>query len=726
MQMSVNMAIVWGNVLILVFVHFVVSQRHDQCGEPTKYLDKQLDNKYLHKSVFNDGEKVAYKCSLGYSQSDGSRISRCMKGRWTLLDMICQKKKCNALGDIENGQYSQEGRSFGDKAIAMCNKGYVLRGERVRMCVEYGWNGTDPICEVSKFICLAPDVANRWIKPEERTQYTVQDTVTITCSEGFDLIGSSVVTCGPDGQWLNLPECRPKVQFSRVLVQRPILKTCPTPELGKSGTVRELKSVYVPGDPLSITCNEGFIGSGDFMCDTSEKWIPNEPKCQMINCSAPTVANGRIRGSTVLYKYKDIVDVRCSEGFDLIGPPQVTCGPDGQWQGLPECRPKRISATVQFSRVLVQRPILKTCPTPELGKSGTVKDLKSVYVPGDPLSVTCNEGFIGSGDFMCDTSEKWIPNEPKCQMINCSAPTVANGRIRGSTVLYKYKDIVDVRCSEGFDLIGPPQVTCGPDGQWQGLPECRPKRISATGKCGPAPSHPNFELRDWSPTLKEYPSGSRIRYKCGIGHRRARGSDSIRCQGGQWTKLKLHCERKKCGSAGEISYGRFEYTGVSFGHTAKAICQEGYELVGPQMRTCRDGGWDGRNPTCEPVHCPPPPEVKGAEMSDPVYEHVPFGHAVSYHCRTGAMIGARDIYCTQEGTWNAPPPECKDITCPHPHVPRGSRMRGLRSVYKFGNTVTIACDPGLILIGRSFITCGPDGEWKPKLPECKHWDKRFN
>lgn len=59
------------------------------------------------------------------------------------------------------------------------------------------------------------------------------------------------------------------------------------------------------------------------------------------------------------------------------------------------------------------------------------------------------------------------------------------------------------------------------------------------------------------------------------------------------------------------------------------------------------------------VHCPPPPEVKGAEMSDPVYEHVPFGHAVSYHCRTGAMIGARDIYCTQEGTWNAPPPECK-------------------------------------------------------------------
>ncbi len=32
---------------------------------------------------------------------------------------------------------------------------------------------------------------------------------------------------------------------------------------------------------------------------------------------------------------------------------------------------------------------------------------------------------------------------------------------------------------------------------------------------------------------------------------------------------------KKCGSAGEIFYGQFEYTGVSFGDLATAVCQEG-------------------------------------------------------------------------------------------------------------------------------------------------------
>ncbi|RXN34295.1 complement receptor type 1-like protein [Labeo rohita] len=141
-----------------------------------------------------------------------------------------------------------------------------------------------------------------------------------------------------------------------------------------------------------------------------------------------------------------------------------------------------------------------------------------------------------------------------------------------------------------------------------------------------------------------------------------------------------------------------------------------YELIGPKVRICRDAGWDGRSPVCEPVHCPPPPEVKGAEMSDPISDSVPLGYAVSYHCHTGALIGERDIYCTKSGSWSAPPPECKDIACPNPQVHGGSGMRGFRAVYKYGNTVTIACRPGLRLVGESFVTCGSDGKWRPKLP----------
>lgn len=68
-------------------------------------------------------------------------------------------------------------------------------------------------------------------------------------------------------------------------------------------------------------------------------------------------------------------------------------------------------------------------------------------------------------------------------VIPCSAPAVANGRMNEFGYQHKPKDTVSITCSEGFDLIGSPQVTCGPDGQWQGLPECRPKRLLVNGRC---------------------------------------------------------------------------------------------------------------------------------------------------------------------------------------------------------------------------------------------------
>ncbi|KAL0157633.1 hypothetical protein M9458_045709, partial [Cirrhinus mrigala] len=70
----------------------------------------------------------------------------------------------------------------------------------------------------------------------------------------------------------------------------------------------------------------------------------------------------------------------------------------------------------QLGWVLLSRAAIpETCPTPNLGKNGTVKEQKSDYVLGESISVTCNEGFVGSGVFTCDANAKWHPKEPKCQ-----------------------------------------------------------------------------------------------------------------------------------------------------------------------------------------------------------------------------------------------------------------------------------------------------------------------
>lgn len=88
-----------------------------------------------------------------------------------------------------------------------------------------------------------------------------------------------------------------------------------------------------------------------------------------------------------------------------------------------------------------------------------------------------------------------------------------------------------------------------------------------------------------------------------------------------------------CGSAGEIDNGQYVYTGVDFGDTATAVCDEGwanmycnviftvilytfkdspflntwlwahpsirYRLVGQEIRNCLSAGWDGHAPACE-------------------------------------------------------------------------------------------------------------------------------
>ncbi|KAA0706581.1 P-selectin CD62 antigen-like family member P [Triplophysa tibetana] len=368
------MAHVWGNILILVFAHFVGSQGN-QCGEPTKYPDRRLDEKYHHISDFNHDDNVEYNCAPGYRRTGGSRISFCKEGRWTPSDLTCEMVKCPDIKIINSKQFSK--------------------------IVRYN------------------------------------TTVDITCEQGFILRGAQHLRCELNGSW-----------------------------------------------------------------------TPDVPTCEPVRCSAPLMVNGKIQsGVKQHYKPLENLTVSCTEGYDLIGLSLVTCGSDGQWQRLPECRPE----------------------------------------------------------------------------VRCSAPLMVNGKIQSGVKLhYKPLENVTVSCTEGYDLIGSSLVTCGPQGQWERLPECRFK-VSLTGNCGPAPRYPHAHLRDeYSPTQREHTAEARLRYKCTIGHR----------------------------------------------------------LAGA-------------------VYCPPPPLVRNADMFDRTYEQVPFGYMVSYRCRTGSLIGAKRIHCTKNGTWSAPPPECR-------------------------------------------------------------------
>ncbi|KAL1021063.1 hypothetical protein UPYG_G00008250 [Umbra pygmaea] len=521
-------------VFFLSIVIHASAQTPSGCGEPPTFPFMKVDNRYKEKIKFNDGDKVIYKCAEGYKGYQGTRSILCKAGQWTVLSLKCEKKSCGSAGDLFNGYFNYTGSSIGDKAYAVCNKGFTRKGVEYKTCNDSGWTEGFPTCE------------------------------DITCP-------------------------RPKAQENNPI---------------KSTVINGLKEVYRPQDSLSFSCTGlyNLTGSSNVTCGVDGKWTPSFPKCTIIKCPLLNIINGRT--STGQRKRGTKVIISCLNGNELQGPGVIECSSSGRWkEGIPQCVPASQSGRMGRAEI--------TCPYPAVANS--VK-------PSDAVEV------------------------------------------------YRVRDSVSVVCSDGFLLSGEQQITCGPDGQWlPQLPQCLPFSSKLDGACVKPPNYPNQHVSVSSLTKTHFGPGDRVKYSCNIGYAKVRGSYYSNCINGKWTPLNLRCDRKSCGSAGEINFGYFLYTGVEFGHTATGVCNEGYHLVGQNVRNCMNDGWDGRVPVCEPVQCPEPPTVSYgaiAEYSDPPYQ---YSTVISYWCRKGILIGAKEIYCTKDGTWSNPPPQCRNSKFIVPH-----------------------------------------------------------
>ncbi|XP_076839910.1 complement component receptor 1-like protein isoform X2 [Brachyhypopomus gauderio] len=595
-----------------------------QCGQLPFHLNTVPTERQL--GPYKHGSHVQFRCSHGYIRAGGHDIISCENGRWTPLQLRCEKKKCGSAGELQNGRFEYTGVSFGDTATAKCHKGYHLIGEPVRHCRAEGWDGRTPVCDVVK--CPNP--------PE------------VPGAEMF----------GPTDDEL--------IVFGRV---------------------------------VSYRCLTGTLdGTPDIYCTEKGTWSAPAPQCREIKCPPLNILNGVV--SSHLLAVNTAVTISCKSGFQLRGAEHITCDASGSWTPtIPTCEP--------YSGQCGQLPYhLNTVPTErQLGP----------YKHGSHVQFMCSHGYIRAGghDIISCENGRWTPLQLRCESITCPPLNILNGVV--SSHLLTVDTTVTVSCKSGFQLRGAKHITCEASGSWTPtIPTCEPD--SDPGQCGQLPFHPRALPREGQ--LDLYKHGSHVRFRCSPGYIRAGGRDIISCENGRWTPLQFRCEKKKCGSAGELQNGRFEYTGVSFGDNATATCHEGYHLIGEPVRHCRAEGWDGRTPVCDVVKCPNPPEVPGAEMFGPTDDDlIVFGRVVSYRCLTGALDGTPDIYCTEKGTWSAPAPRCRGF-CPFPFVKFGSILTVFRHKYQTGDSVTFTCNPGWSLVGSRTVTCGTDLSWKPVLPRC--------
>ncbi|XP_060751027.1 C4b-binding protein alpha chain-like isoform X4 [Tachysurus vachellii] len=218
-----------------------------------------------------------------------------------------------------------------------------------------------------------------------------------------------------------------------------------------------------------------------------------------------------------------------------------------------------------------------------------------------------------------------------------------------------------------------------------------------------------------------FPEGSTIKFKCSTGYvPERRASSSITCMGTQWSELELQCRKKSCGNPGEITNGKYLYQptdAVLFGAVVTAVCNKGYQLVGYEIRNCRETGWDGRPPLCEAVKCQAPPDVTDGTF-EPAEEFYAYGDGVTYSCKRGLnLIGSSTIICSDKGHFRPDPPQCLLVTCERPEILNAVRIEGKSPPYKYSEFVRYQCNKGYKMEGSDRMICTEKG-WDPPPPQC--------
>ncbi|CAG9762396.1 unnamed protein product [Ceutorhynchus assimilis] len=352
----------------------------------------------------------------------------------------------------------------------------------------------------------------------------------------------------------------------------------------------------------------------------------------------------------------DMVDNKafysCYEGFELSSKQFLKgrkCTKTSKWEGFYEPYCKRIN-----------------CGYPGIVKNGYTV-MGNQYFYNDKISYQCFDGFnmTGSLTIICKEDGKWYPKKPKCIGVQCTLPTIPNGKIQTiSEAIEELEDStkvdldtqISISCHENASLVGNLSVaTCLENGTWDNA---------------------NFTCK-----LAE--------------------SD------------KLNCEISRVPQPPENSYIDEESLQAAKNRTTDFViykCQPGHKSNGSNTTTCiTDGYWTEPNLTCKAILCQPPQTMKMMLLKNKV-ENYKFGTVLNYQCQEGyKMIGNNAIRCTLLGRWSKMQGKCIRLSCGKPHVSSNAQIVG--NSYLFGDDLTVTCQNK----ETYKLTCGKDALWNGQI-----------
>ena len=762
-----------------------------KCNDPPN-----LENGF----VSIDDEIATYGCILGYHLIGNNKLECQMDGSWINELPVCLAVECDDLEDevFEHGNKTQTGYYFGDTSEYICEEGYNLIGSAMRRCQTDGsWSGLPPVCLIVR--CPGTfEILNGRIEGDN----VYGSTLTFTCNEGFRINGEYILTCLSTGSWSGTaPFCEiilceqlstipyGSVSFNTLtvgskaayscdqsyeLIGEPIrecLNTtrwsrtepfcsqleCPPPNSIDHGTI--IGNSRTVGQVIRYNCDEGYKlqGISFRLCLHQQMWSGSDPMCVPIKCQSPSPLNhGQIVTLESEYKFGDIIQYECNEGYNLIGEAERECTSQesrGRWSSIaPTCTQVSCGPPNDINNAVISvlndnsflfgtmlsiecidgytslsgKSVTSTCTSDGIWSVTFLECFKTQCPPLDPLingniagsgfsfndmvTFSCNDGFAlqGPTSIECLSTSRWSTAElPLCELITCPAPEqLANGFLRGNN--YTFGNSIIYECNSGYTLRGDRSRICLKNGIWSGrAPSC------SVVTCQLPEAFPNGQ---WNTSDVSLPYDSTIGFTCNIGYIPDNENKLLCSETGVWVGDSVSCSIITCPNPSQVLNGRAIYADVTYNNEVDYICNDGYHPVGDgRLRCSETGAWDKTVPTCEPVNCGAPDFVAFADIVGGMYT---LGNTVTYICQQGYIIVGEAIrICTPSGHWSGYAPLCNPITCETPPDVNNAIRLGIDFTYQ--SSVTYACNTGYRSVGATSLSCGMNGQWLGDLPLCE-------
>uniref|UniRef100_A0A8C6U0U5 Beta-2-glycoprotein 1 n=1 Tax=Neogobius melanostomus TaxID=47308 RepID=A0A8C6U0U5_9GOBI len=217
--------------------------------------------------------------------------------------------------------------------------------------------------------------------------------------------------------------------------------------------------------------------------------------------------------------------------------------------------------------------------------------------------------------------------------------------------------------------------------------------------------------------------GAVVVLACKPGYTPVQGPRTIVCKDtGTWTDTKLKCIPVQCSYPDPPHNGQLHYENTQYNSTVNYTCDEGYFLTGASSAVCLvDGTWSAPEPQCKPISCGPAPIPQfGMIIYDKIIKvnNINYGTSGTYKCHPPfALFGKERAECTATGQWTETP-QCKEVSCPPPeNIENGFMSISQKRDFAYTETIKYGCNDDYVLDGPH-IVCEKNGEWSQK-PSCK-------